>query len=147
MLNGRLELHGVDVEALANDVLNKALRSRNITLDESRREDLLADLIGYTWELSRSFDANRNVDPSNPTQAFKGWAYRLLQFRIIDWFRKTEGRRKWQFREYVYEKPRPTLVPIDAGLVEIVGPRRLDPAERGDEDLRRVLARGDSPEA
>lgn len=150
MLNGKLELYGVNVEALATSVLSKALQARSLPLDEFRREDLLADLIGYTWELSLRYDPDRDRAISEDRgrhPGFDGWATIWLRRRIVDWTRKTEGRTRWAFKDYVYERPLPTIVSLDAELAESLGSGRMDPAAHSDPDFRGALARGDSAQA
>lgn len=165
MLNGRLDLHGVNAEKLANSVLNEALRSRNIALDEFRREDLLADLVSCAWELSLRYDRRRQqatTDLRFRDPGFQGWAAPYLKLRVIDWFRKTNGRTKWQFADYVYERPKPIIVSLQYDvsrkdetdrtrrgrrLDELVGQVDLDPAACSEADLRRALERGDSAQA
>ena len=172
MLNGNLSLHGVDAEKLARKVLHDALRARNIVLDEFRREDLLQDLVITAWELAQRYDANQDYALQRGRRpGFDGWASQYLRLRVVDWFRKTEGRTKWQFKGYTYERPRPVVVSLDwtihthnrdsigatdehssngsrgSRLDEVVGSRDLDPATCSDADLRGALERGDSAKA
>jgi hypothetical protein len=119
-------------------------------VDEFAREDLLAELIGYCWELSRRYDpdTDRRISQDRGRRSgFDGWASIYLRFKVIDWIRKTEGRTTWKFADGSYDRVLPTFVSFDDGLDEAQQPRGLDPSERSDPDLGRVLLRGDSDEA
>lgn len=148
MLNGNLSLHGVNAEKLARSVLNDALKARRVALDEGRRDDLLAELIAATWELAERYDPRQDYAVDRDRRpGFDGWATYWLRLRVVDWFRRTEGRTKWQFAEHVYERTLPEFVSFDAELDSPVGPGSMDPAAHSDADLRGVLERGDSAQA
>lgn len=148
------------MEALATSVVERALSKRSVPLDEFRREDLLADLIAYTWELSLRYDVDtdRRISQARGRRpGFEGWATYWLRLRLIDWIRKTEGRTRWAFsgtssinpgyRGKIYERERPIVVSLDGELAESLESRRLDSAPHSDPDFRGALDRGDSPAA
>lgn len=145
MLNGELRLHGVDVENLAAAVMQEACGRRR--LNEQQRDDLLADLIAYTWELSLRYDPDQDHARARGREpGFGGWAIHWLRFRVIDWVRKTEGRTRWAFSDHVYERSVPAVASLDQ-LDDALGPSSMDAAAHSDVDLGRVLLRGDSREA
>jgi hypothetical protein len=129
-------------------------------LNEQQRDDLLADLIAYTWELSLRYDPDQDHARARGREpGFGGWAIHWLRFRVIDWVRKTEGRTRYQFGpnaqhirvEFrsaggVYEKQRREVVSLDQ-LDDALGPSSMDAEAHSDVDLGRVLLRGDSREA
>lgn len=152
MLNGKLELHGLDAEEFSLRAIRRAAGRDALSWSEWKREELLADTVSYLWELSVRYDETIGT--------FGGYANRHLAWFIIDWIRKREGRTRFQFGpeaqhlrvEFrqsggVYERPRRQHVPLDGELAESLGSRRLDPASCSDTDLRGVLDRGDSPKA
>ena len=145
MLNGELRLHGVDGERLAAAVMQEAVGRR--ALREHQREELLAELISYTWELSLRYDPDQDHARARGRRpGFDGWATYWLRFRVIDWIRKTEGRTRWAFSDHTYERSIPTVGSLD-GLDEVVRPSSLDAEAHSDADLGRVLLRGDSRKA
>jgi hypothetical protein len=161
-----------DGEDFARGVCDKALRNRNIDIySYHRREDLLADLVFTLWRLS-GLDAELKpivprpqyaYDPSYGT-SFQKWGGIRLYYAVIDWIRRTQGRTTWRFAEHTYERPpRPALLSLNGAAASgddflskdlrgssmgaAFGSSGLDPAAYSTPDLKRVLERGDSPEA
>ena len=144
MLNGELRLHGVDVERLAAAVMHEAIGRRGRSLREHQQEELLAELVSYTWELSLRYDPDQDHARARGRQpGFDGWATYWLRFRVIDWIRKTEGRTRWAFSDHTYERSVPTVESYDE-LGEADGSSGMDAESHSDVDLSRVLLRGDS---
>ena len=104
----RLELHDVDVFALANSVATRS----NLQLSFHDREDLVTYLAETAWQLSLTYDrARRKAGRTD----FAGYLTIALRRRVIDWQRQRFGRTKWAFKGYAYERPRPELVSLDDG--------------------------------
>jgi hypothetical protein len=144
VLNGELRLHGVDVERLAAAVLHEAIARSGFPLREHQREDLLADLVAYTWELSLRYDPDLDHARARGRQpGFDGWATQRLRFRVIDWIRQTEGRTRWAFSDHTYERSVRSVESWD-GLDEADQQGSVDAEAHSDLDLGRVLLRGDS---
>lgn len=81
-----------NVEALANQVLDRRLSAWNAALGPHHREDAIAYLVATCWELSEKYDPSRGL-------SFSTYAYRMLSLRVADWYRATFGdnrRRKRQ---------------------------------------------------
>lgn len=90
LLNGRLELHGVDAEGLVRKALDDALRTRGIHLRPHEHADAVAFLVAECWRLSVAYDPAR-------TSRFSTFAYRRLRLLVWDWHRREYGRTKWAF--------------------------------------------------
>ncbi len=143
LLHGRLTLHGVDSEKLARRALDDSLHSRQ--LEWHRHDDAIAFLVALCWQLSLQFDSSRG-------QAFSTFAYRILRLRVVDWFRQTDGRTRWQSGEHVYERERPELVsferdPGDGGLAATLAARSGDPTADWSPDLAGILEEGNRDRA
>jgi DNA-directed RNA polymerase specialized sigma24 family protein len=137
LLNQRWSLHDVDdVEALLARAVSRSRFAASLRADE--RDDLLAWLFEVAWKLSESFDPSRG--------SFSGLLYGAAQRRTIDWQRSCY-RTRWQFAGRTYERPRPTLVPLDTGLDGALGSWPGDPADGGDLGLAGVLGSGDRQRA
>jgi hypothetical protein len=84
LLNGRLELHGVDAERLSR-ALDDALRQRGAFLRPHEYDDALAFLLSVTWELGERWE------PGRGGVSFSTFAYRTLRLRVIDFWRREYG--------------------------------------------------------
>lgn len=105
MLNGKLVLHGVDVEYVCHWAIEKAGIA---DLSHHEREDLLAYLIAECWELSERFD------PERFSKGFDAYAYITLKKRAVGWDQRIRRRRlKWQFADRTYERPAVHVDSID----------------------------------
>lgn len=108
MLNGRLELGGVDIEPLAEKVLGAFCARTQTRLDSHAREEALAYLVSEAWRLSTHvYDASKGV----PLELY---LRRLLYVRMVDWMRLHLGRSKWQFSDRVHTRERPHVSSLDA---------------------------------
>jgi hypothetical protein len=76
LLNGRLELHGVDAERLSRKALDDALRQRGAFLRPHEYDDALAFLLSVTWELGERWE------PGRGGVSFSTFAYRTLRLRL-----------------------------------------------------------------
>ena len=104
MLAGKLSLHDIeDVEAFCIGIF----APRAASIPSSDHEDAIAYLIETAWELST------NYDPSG-MRRFSVWAGFVLRQRFIDWKRSQYGRTRWSSPGYVYERPRPSFVPLES---------------------------------
>ena len=141
LLNGRLELHGVDGERLARKALDDALRTRGAFLRPVEYEDALSFLVTAFWETSTKWDPERGGN-------FATHAYRLLRLRLVDWYRSELGRTKWQWSDSSYERERPTLLSLEHET-GIGGPGKHDTgnAERIPGELARAYAERSSDPA
>jgi hypothetical protein len=140
LLNGRLELHGV--EPFVDRIVSVTLKRRNIVLSEHRREDLLAYAVAELWVASGKFDPARY-------SSFQQFADSVVRRRVIDFFRAELGRSRWQFGTHVYERERPLVLSLDAPLTDGGGSlrdtlagRTLDLGEPGLPDRLRRLSAG-----
>jgi hypothetical protein len=136
VLNGRLELHGLDVEPFVERIVDASVRSRNIEIfDAHRREDLLAYVVSELWVASRKFDERRY-------RSFGQFADAVARRKTIDWLRLDVGRTTWRFSTFTHERPLPDVLRLDSG-----GDHQLDIPDAGVEgdlaisraDLSRVL--------
>jgi len=137
VLNGTLELHGLDVDPFAIRVVDATLRKRNIVIsDAHRREELLAFVVAELWVASRKFDAQRY--PS-----YEQFAAGVIQRKIIDYFRKELGRTVWKFGSYTYERSPVEVFSLDdrseRGLGEALEGSARDFADDRSPDLMRLL--------
>lgn len=107
MLNGRLELHGVDAETLCERVLANWLRKIGTTLNHEDHEDALAFLVSKAWEL-----AEFTFQPARGTR-FDSYAYGILSYRCTDWLRLDEGRLRWRFSTHEYVREKPVVLSLD----------------------------------
>lgn len=109
MLNGTLELHGVDAERLATEVANKWCREQrrhNSHPTQDRKEDLIAYLIGICWEISLRYTPAKHPN-------FEVYARSILSLRCTDWIRKDQGRTQWKFAGHTYTRERPQLLSLE----------------------------------
>jgi DNA-directed RNA polymerase specialized sigma24 family protein len=115
------------------------VRKTGLGLDFHDAEDLHQYLFTECWRLSLRYQ------PGGPD--FDGWAAKILRVRVVDWERQRSGRTKWAFKDHTYERSRPQLVSLDAGLGD------AEPSGSGDlEDgcapnLQRVLGTGSGTRA
>jgi hypothetical protein len=155
LLNGKLELYGVDAEDVAQWAIRKTARRFWLGWPESKREELLADTIVYVWRLSERYD------PTIGT--FNGFARRYAPGYVIDWIREREGRTRWEFGPdaqhthagSVYTRNRVDEVSLDEltadatylghRLVEAHGAASLDLEACSDPALQGVYEMGDLP--
>jgi hypothetical protein len=137
VLNGSLEIEGLDVEPFVDRVVTATLRKNNIVLSVHRREDLVAYVISEVWVASRNYDSGRY-------KSFSQVAGAVAVRKVVDWVRGDIGRSRWSFGTYTYERKRPEFVSLDAdaGRDRLVG--ALERGASGREDwspsLRRLLA-------
>jgi hypothetical protein len=117
LLGSRFELFDiVDVERFAGRIVERS----GLELSWSDREDLLASLVAYAWELSvgGNYDASR--------ASFSTYATIRLRSAITAWLRTSNercgrtgfvgGRTVWRFGDgRVHERPRREFVSLDEG--------------------------------
>jgi len=102
VLNGKLRLHDIDdVEAFSAYLINRQRRDGYNGYDY---EELLTWFIESTWKLSLRYDPERG-------SSFRNFVASKL--RVASWERERFGRTRWVFSSHVYERPRPTFVPIE----------------------------------
>jgi hypothetical protein len=110
LLNGRLELYGVDAEKFSASVLHRQLRRRGATLRPDQLEEALAHLVGELWRLSERFDPARGLD-------FDGYAGKWLPRALDDWYRA-----RFVDRRYTYgNAERRDAIAFAESLDEVVG--------------------------
>jgi DNA-directed RNA polymerase specialized sigma24 family protein len=127
VLNGRLELQGVDVEALAARALGDQLGTMGATLRHDDHEDALSYVIAAVWQASLKYDPERSI-------SFSTFAYQLSRRRTIDWFRGRYGRTRWTFGDgYQYDRERPNIYPSMPSTVNWKGL-----SEQGKDTLRTI---------
>lgn len=97
MLNGKLELHGEDVEPFVARRVEFILRRHNIELDFYRREDLMAFCMAELWVASRNFDEGR-------FRSYRQFANAVVFNNAIDWLRSNIGRVIWRFSDHIHER-------------------------------------------
>jgi hypothetical protein len=134
VLNGRLELHGLDVEPFVARIVDGTLKRRNIVLAYHRREDLLAYAVAELWIASSKYDAGRY-------RSFARFADGVTRRKCVDWLRSDLGRTRWQFKDYTHQKARPQFVYVD----HPDGAGELDRAligEQGEFEIGRLDLRG-----
>lgn len=141
LLNGRLVLHGVDIEKLVARVLDDQLRATGARLGHHDREDALTHLVGLAWECSVEYDPERGL-------SFSTFAYRRCRLRLADWHRQRLNRTYYRRWDGSYQRL-PERVALDDD--DVGGPLAgggLDPlADRmADLDLRALAARARRPE-
>lgn len=111
LLNGRLVLHGVDIEALCWKLISTSGHVANLRAHE--RDDLCVELVEVSWELSLVYRPGE--------AAFSSWLTTNLRRRIIDYVRRTRGRTRWKATHLIsednpdgiYERKLPDLVSLD----------------------------------
>jgi hypothetical protein len=122
VLNGKLELHGVeDVEQLCVKVLNGWERRTHTRLNPADREDAIAYLVATAWEI-----ASFHFDPGKGVR-FEQHLHSILSFRVVDWLRQDEGRTKWTFATHEHVRERPIVLSLDAPA----GPGGSGPSDDG----------------
>lgn len=137
MLNGTLTLHDIrDVEAFCTTILDRR------GLNGPDREDLLTYLIEETWRLS-GLDQHLKPISGHPrpwTRSFSGWIRPLLQLRLIDHVRRTNG--DWRYHtgrlRHHYQH-----IPLDDPLVGTLTTSPLDDPTHSDTALLRQLRNRD----
>lgn len=161
MLNGRLVLHGVDVEHVARATLKRrpsSVKRSQVApiLTGEQHERLLTYLIIAGWELSQRYDPHRA-----DAVPFGHLLTKVLRCRVVDWLRKEYGdNRRARARGERHAGNHPQLVSLDelateqddaseivdtgspAGrltLADTLGSSALDPAECCDIDSERLL--------
>jgi DNA-directed RNA polymerase specialized sigma24 family protein len=124
-----------DAERFCWAIVGKAGRE----LDYHDAEDLHQFLLVECWRLSLRYV------PGGPD--FDGWAAKILKLRVVDWQRSRSGRTRWAFKDRTYERSRPQLVSLDAGMGDAEPSRSIDFEDDCASDLRRVLGDGSSTRA
>lgn len=76
------------------------------------------------------------------------YADQRLRLRLVEW-KRARFRTRWKFKDRVYERPRPQLVPLDYldRLDAALAARSGDPADSGDSALGGLLDDGDRQRA
>lgn len=135
MLNGTLALHDIrNVEAFCADIARRHLGR----LGHHDHEELLAYLVEECWLLS--------VTVYQPSRgSFSTFAGDALRRKLID-HQRARGRTRWQFRDRVYERQLPELVPLDPAEHAHAEAAR-DPAADSAADLAGLLRTRGSDEA
>jgi DNA-directed RNA polymerase specialized sigma24 family protein len=129
-------LHDVDdVEALLSWAVSRSRCAGNLRPDE--RDDLITWLFECAWKLSEKYDPKRG--------SFSNLLYQCTSRGIADWHR-SRYRTRWVSKGHVYERQRPTLVPLDA-LDGTLASGTGDLADGGDLELAGVLGAGDQQRA
>jgi hypothetical protein len=90
-----------DAERFCSAIASKCGSS----LSWSDREDLEQYLLVECWLLSLTYKPG--------AASFSSYANGKLRLRVVDWQRQRNGRKRWVFRDRVYERPRPTFVSLD----------------------------------
>lgn len=102
-MQGPFQLHDVhDVEGLCQSILNRVLRSWGARLNREDSEDALAYLIATAWRLSLRYDCTRSQI------SFSTYASRILERRVVDWYRSSPRFADTRYRE------RPTELSLEA---------------------------------
>ncbi|HSK17360.1 MAG TPA: hypothetical protein VK915_14480 [Gaiellaceae bacterium] len=104
MLNGKLELHGFDAEAIAAKALTASLSASNCRLDAHEWEVCLSFLVVEVWRESE------RLEPSY-WASFSTVAGRTCQRQLIDWRRQRLGPPSGG--SPIASRPRPVVVSID----------------------------------
>ena len=123
-------LHDVDDSAaFVAAVVNRS----GLSLSWAEREDLDQYLLIELWRRSLRYEGSQG-------SRFSAWARSTLPKRIVDWQRKSFGRRTWKFRDHVYERPVVVVVSLDdpdfSSLGEALATDNGDPATVWDEACR-----------
>lgn len=128
MLNGTLALHDCrDIEAHCRWIIQHS----RITPQPADHEDLLAYLIATAWELS--------LPPQRWNTSYTGWATPLLHLRTIDWYRARNGRTRWQFADYTYQREQPIVLSLNDQLEHPHPTSTSNPEDMCDPALQRIL--------
>src|SRR4051794_31232370 len=107
LLSHRYELHDIrDVEAFCERAIQRSGITEFGYLD---REDLLAELVCFCWEIESVFDPDR--------ASFSTYATHRLRRFIVDW-KRSGYRTRWVFKDRVYERPKPELVSYEEELTD-----------------------------
>lgn len=86
LLSETYPLHDVrDTEALCRDLLDRVLRNWGAHLRSEQYEDALTYLIALAWRLSERYD------PARSSLAFSTFASKILERRVVDWYRSRFG--------------------------------------------------------
>lgn len=86
LLSETYPLHDVhDTEALCRDLLDRVLRNWGAYLRAEQYEDALTFLIALAWRLSERYD------PTKSNLAFSTFCSRILERRVVDWYRSRFG--------------------------------------------------------
>lgn len=100
LLGSPLELHDVrDTESLCRSVLDRVLRTWGARLKPDDYEDALTFLLEHAWKLSGRYE-------QHPTMKFSTYCSRILEKRIVDWYRK-------RFGDARYRQSRPIVLSLD----------------------------------
>jgi uncharacterized protein YfaT (DUF1175 family) len=101
MLNSVLSLHDIeDVERFCGYLIDRQSRG---AYRGQLAEELLAWFIGECWRLSLRFDPERGSSFAN---------FCASSVRVASWERLHFGRTRWVSKAGVYERKRPTFVPL-----------------------------------
>lgn len=142
VLNQPLAAHDVnDLEELVWRAIHDATRRNHANVPYHVKHRMASDLVAIVWIASQDYKPETGL-------AFSTYAYRLLRWRIIDWIRTEHGstrngRQPELSLDYQHELDnddpdlRTSLEPADTTS-------EMDPAERGDADLRGLLNQGSS---
>ena len=100
LLGTPLELHDVkDTEALCRSVLDRVLRSWGARLRSDDYDDAVTFLIDHAWRLSTRYQ-------QHPTMRFSTYCSRILERRIVDWYRS-------KFGDSRYRNTRPIVLSLE----------------------------------
>lgn len=133
MLQGTLSLYDIrDVEALAAKVVQQS----NLELGYHDKEDLIAYLVSTCWELSLEWEPDESR-----SWGFAAWATTTLRRRVVDWDRSRKGRTKWQFKDRIYERPRPSFISYEDEIRGNAGNRTGNNDDRLSSRLAAALER------
>ena len=152
LLHGRLELGSVrDAEAIARIAIIDATRRDGSHLSHHDREDAVSAVIVAAWRgyercQERGAEWNSSI------------CYVVCRRGFVDHLRSRYGRSRWQFADHIYERERVVVVSLDdkwddgdggASRADRVGESfgggSVDPQERGDPGLERLLTRRGRP--
>jgi hypothetical protein len=117
LLGGVLELHGVDVEAVARRAVYKQFQRLGAWLSPDECDDAPSFVISEVWRASLDFDESRG--------SFSARASSIASARTIDWLRQRLGRSKWVWSTHAYEREQPLVVSLDAPASSDNGDIRL----------------------
>lgn len=81
-----------DLDAFVNDALTRGLRRCNGRLEPSQREKAFEFLKDKVVELAETYDPTLN-------SSFSKFAFGILPFRLVDWYRKELGDSRYSDRE------------------------------------------------
>ena len=93
LLSETYPLHDVrDTEALCRDILDRVLRNWGAHLRSEQYEDALTYLIALAWRLSQRYD------PTKSSLAFSTFCSKILERRVVDWYRSRFGDTRYSAR-------------------------------------------------